>query len=312
MIQIFFIIGNSEAKKVRGPSLLKDIWKLPSGKTIDVSFNNRNQDIGKEGRQLANFLGIIARTPELTPLHIDDWRNFDNEEKKKLVDFVKKKFFIPKCGEAWILKSLEKKWKDYKCELKGEYAQKYKTKDALLKNRPSRIPRDQWSGLASYWLSHNAKEMINERMGNSERYIEQPPHSVSWESDVYFQMLENKKSRYVCGLELGPTPSIIWGSRSSLENIAANESSNEVIQRLEQEIIELKETQNEEINMMKQSQEKMQSKLLQMRQLMRKYSPNASMPQSSNGTLGEHIPDANSGYEQVPQTSRIPSVAENA
>ncbi|XP_019236093.1 PREDICTED: uncharacterized protein LOC109216403 isoform X1 [Nicotiana attenuata] len=45
---------------------------------------------------------------------------------------------------------------------------------------------------------------------------------------------------------------------------------------------------------------------------MRKYAPNASMPQSSNGTLGEEIPDANSGYERVPQISRMPSVAENA
>ncbi|OIT35059.1 hypothetical protein A4A49_63883, partial [Nicotiana attenuata] len=63
------------------------------------------------------------------------------------------------------------------------------------------------------------------------------------------------------------------------------------------------------MNMMKQNQEMMQSELLQMRQLMRKYAPDASMPQSSNGTS---IPDANSGHERVPQTSRMPSVAENA
>ncbi|OIT08777.1 hypothetical protein A4A49_64736, partial [Nicotiana attenuata] len=97
---VLVFLGNSEAKKVRGPTLLKEIWKLPPGKTIDVSFNNRNQAIGKEGRKLGRFLGIIARTPELTPLHVDDWRNFDNEEKKKLVDFARKKFSIPKRGEA--------------------------------------------------------------------------------------------------------------------------------------------------------------------------------------------------------------------
>ncbi|XP_070006132.1 uncharacterized protein LOC107818095 [Nicotiana tabacum] len=39
-----------------------------SGKTIDVQINSRNQFIGKEGRKLASFLGIVARTPELTPL----------------------------------------------------------------------------------------------------------------------------------------------------------------------------------------------------------------------------------------------------
>nr|XP_009797186.1 PREDICTED: uncharacterized protein LOC104243659 isoform X5 [Nicotiana sylvestris] len=68
-----------------------------------------------------------------------------------------KKFSIPKRGEAWVLKSLGKKWKDYKCNLKGEYVKKHKTKDALLKYRPSRIPRDQWRGLVSYWLSDKAK-----------------------------------------------------------------------------------------------------------------------------------------------------------
>ncbi|XP_070030606.1 uncharacterized protein LOC142166322 isoform X2 [Nicotiana tabacum] len=132
-------------------------------------------------------------------------------------------------------------------------------------------------------------EMINERMSNSERSTEQPHRSAAREGDVYSQVLGNEKSGYVRGLGLGPTPSVLWGSRSSLENIIANDSSNEVIQRLEQKIIELKEKQNEEMNMMKQNQEMMQSELLQMRQLMRKYAPNASMPQSSNDTSGEQV-----------------------
>lgn len=62
---------------------------MPKGKTVAVKFNNRNQAIGKEGRRLASFLGIVARTPELTPLNIDDWRCFDKDEKKKLVEFMR-------------------------------------------------------------------------------------------------------------------------------------------------------------------------------------------------------------------------------
>ncbi|XP_019224815.1 PREDICTED: uncharacterized protein LOC109206446 [Nicotiana attenuata] len=366
--------GNSEPRKVCGPILLNDIWKLPPGKIVDVPFSNRNQAIGEKGRKLASFLGIIARTPELTPLHADDWRNFDKEEKKKLVDFVRKKFSIPKRGEAYVLKSLGKKWKDYKCELKGEYMRKYKTKDALLKNRPSRIPRGQWSGLVSYWFSDKAKrctlanrnnranqkmphtggsksiatlmdeqdvngieptrakffilthkkrkdgrpldddsvkaiEMINERTRNSESSADQPPRSVAWEGDVYSQVLGNDKSGYIRGLGLGPTPSVLWGSKSSLENIVGEDSSNEAVQRLEQEITELKDKHNEEMNLMKQNQEKMQSELLEMRQLMRKYTSNEPMPQNIDGTSSEQVPDANNGHERVPQTSRIHSVA---
>ncbi|XP_016478107.1 uncharacterized protein LOC107799495 [Nicotiana tabacum] len=135
----------------------------------------------------------------------------------------------------------------------------------------------------------NEKEMINKRMCNCERSTEQPPRSVAWEGDMYSQVLGNEKSGYVRSLELGPTPSVLWGSRSSLGNIMADDSSNEVIQRLEHKIIELKEKQNEEMNMMKQNQEMMQSELLQIRQLMRKYAPDASMPQSSNGTSGQTV-----------------------
>ncbi|OIT36109.1 hypothetical protein A4A49_55877 [Nicotiana attenuata] len=153
--------------------------------------------------------------------------------------------------------------------------------------------------------------MINERMNNSESSTDQPPRSVAWEGDVYSQVFGNDKSGHVRGLGLGPTPSVLWGSRSSLGNIVAEDSSNEAVQRLTQEITELKDKHNEEMNLMKQNQEKMQSELLQMRQLVRKYVSNESTPQNINGTSSEQVLDANSGHERVPQTSRIPSVAEN-
>ncbi|MCE3215487.1 hypothetical protein HAX54_002571 [Datura stramonium] len=118
-------------------------------------------------------------------LHIDDWRSFDKDEKKKLVEFVRvwsyyylmihesfkmlfpfcmisykhlflffyKKFSIPARGEDFVIKSIGKKWKDYKCDLKSVYMTKFKTKDVLLKNKPNRIPRNQWTGLVSYWVS---------------------------------------------------------------------------------------------------------------------------------------------------------------
>ncbi|MCE3215869.1 hypothetical protein HAX54_003867 [Datura stramonium] len=48
-------LGTLETRKSRGPTLLKDIRKLPHGKTIVVSFNRCNQSVGKEGRKLASF-----------------------------------------------------------------------------------------------------------------------------------------------------------------------------------------------------------------------------------------------------------------
>ncbi|XP_070038904.1 uncharacterized protein [Nicotiana tomentosiformis] len=113
--------------------------------------------------------------------------------------------------------------------------------------------------------SAKAIKMINERMSNSESSTDQPPRSVASEGDMYSQVFGNDKSGYVRSLGRGPTPSVLWGNRSSIENIVAEDSSNEVVQRLEQEITELKDKHNEEMNPMKQNQERMQSELLQMR-----------------------------------------------
>lgn len=86
--------------------------------------------------------------------------------------------------------------------------------------------------MVDHWMMILPKkiDMINERMSSSERSTDQPPHSVAWEGDVYSQVLGKEKSGYVHGLGLGPTPSVLWGSRSSLENIVPEDSSNEVVQ----------------------------------------------------------------------------------
>nr|KYP38511.1 hypothetical protein KK1_040251 [Cajanus cajan] len=62
---------------------------MSPGRTINMQFNSRNQAIGKEGRKLSSFLGILARNPKLTPLNINDWRSFDGEQKNKLVELVR-------------------------------------------------------------------------------------------------------------------------------------------------------------------------------------------------------------------------------
>ncbi|XP_075102781.1 uncharacterized protein LOC107799890 [Nicotiana tabacum] len=141
-----------------------------------------------------------------------------------------------------------------------------------MKNRPSHIPRDQWTGLIWYWLSDkakkrsqanrisrakqkmphtggsksiatlmNEKDMMNERLNNGETSNEQHRSDVAWEGDVYSQVLGTEKSGYVRGLGLDPTPSLLWGGKSSLRNVVADGLSNEAAHRLEQEINELKE-----------------------------------------------------------------------
>ncbi|XP_070055886.1 uncharacterized protein [Nicotiana tomentosiformis] len=49
-----------------------------------------------------------------------------------------KKFSSPKRGEAWVLKLLGKKWKDYKCSLKASYWLSDKAKRCTQANRNNR------------------------------------------------------------------------------------------------------------------------------------------------------------------------------
>ncbi|KAL3323076.1 hypothetical protein AABB24_040267 [Solanum stoloniferum] len=217
------------------------------------------------------------------------------------------------------------------------YVTKYKTKDALVKNRLAHIPRDQWNGLVSYWLSEksknrsqtnrisranqkmahtggsksiatlmneraidgieptrakiyilthterrdgrpldeessNAVDMMKEKLSNGE--IEEQSHdSVAWEGDVYSQVLGKEKSGYVRGLGLGPTLSLLGGSKSFLQNVSVDGLCNEVAKKLEQEINELNKKQDEEMVLMRKNQEMLVSELSWMRKVTWKYAP---------------------------------------
>ncbi|XP_070013948.1 uncharacterized protein [Nicotiana sylvestris] len=191
--------------------------------------------------------------PEVDKLHVDDWRNFDKEEKKKLVDFVRKKFSIPRRGEAYVLKSLGKKWKDYKCELRD------KAKRRSQSNRNNRanqkMPHTGGSKSIATLMDEQAVNGIEPTRAQvfiltyTKRKDGRPLDDDSVKAIVF----GNDKSGYVRGLGLGPTPSGLWGSKSSLENIIGEDSSNEAVQRLTQEITELKDKHNEEMNLMKQN-----------------------------------------------------------
>ncbi|WOL11105.1 hypothetical protein Cni_G19866 [Canna indica] len=56
-----------QQQKIRGHTIVADIWNQPRNERIFDAFNSRNQAIGVEGR-LASFLGTVVRNPDLTPL----------------------------------------------------------------------------------------------------------------------------------------------------------------------------------------------------------------------------------------------------
>ena len=52
----------------------------------------------------------------------------------------------------WILKTLNKRWRDYKSALKGAYFDPDKTIDEMMEKIPNDVRSDQWCALLNEWL----------------------------------------------------------------------------------------------------------------------------------------------------------------
>ena len=59
-------------RKVRGPTKLQDVWNLGPGEKLPEKFNIYGQCV--DNGELEKFCGVVAKTPNLTPLEYKDWR----------------------------------------------------------------------------------------------------------------------------------------------------------------------------------------------------------------------------------------------
>lgn len=140
---------------------------------------------------------------------------------------------------------------------------------------------------------------MQEKLSNEETFYDQHLESVAWEGDAFSQVLGSERSGYIRGLGLGPTPSLLWGNKSSLGDM-----SNGTVQKLlELEMKELKERHDEEMNQMKelirkqdaelntmkQNQDKLRSELSFMRQVMRRLMPTELPMTNFNGSSSGQV-----------------------
>lgn len=70
-----------------------------------------------------------------------------------LICYVQSKFDGIKDYKEWIMKSLGKKWKDYKCTLKRKFYEIYKTDEERIANCPETVIPEQWEKLVYFWSS---------------------------------------------------------------------------------------------------------------------------------------------------------------
>ncbi|XP_047338230.1 uncharacterized protein LOC124941899 isoform X3 [Impatiens glandulifera] len=148
--------SNCMKKRGRGPTKCLQLWN--SITKITVVVDEFGHPIGNEAPKLINFLGTIARNGHIAPLNYIDWRALPDENKEKMWEQVQSRFDIdPQCKD-WIIKSLGKKWKDWKAQLKIHHYSVHDNDKDRLEDCDERVLPDQWKILVSFWNSDEAKE----------------------------------------------------------------------------------------------------------------------------------------------------------
>ncbi|GMI64769.1 hypothetical protein HRI_000146200 [Hibiscus trionum] len=76
--------GNINCKKVRGATLMPDIWELPEGQRVNVKINNLYQPVGEESTCLCRFIGTMVRKAEFAPISYLNWHEMPNNKKEEM------------------------------------------------------------------------------------------------------------------------------------------------------------------------------------------------------------------------------------
>ncbi|KAK8483218.1 hypothetical protein V6N13_024972 [Hibiscus sabdariffa] len=77
-------LGNINCKKVRGVTLMSEIWELPEGQRVIVKINNLFQPVGEESTCLCRFIGTMVRKAEFVPINYLNWHEMPNNRKEEM------------------------------------------------------------------------------------------------------------------------------------------------------------------------------------------------------------------------------------
>ncbi|KAH7670262.1 putative transposase Ptta/En/Spm plant protein [Dioscorea alata] len=266
---------NLNAEK-RGRTTLKELWSLPPEERIVVSANHLGQPIGSEAQLLAGFLGMLARTGQQIGLHYESWYKVPKTLKDELFKFIELLFSL-EISKEYVLKSLGKKWRDYKHDLKKRH---FKREDGLQANKdkhPNATIRWQWEQLVDFWYSSKGED--SERLGVASRKQQKYTHTSGSKSfarkekemdkangklaecetvDEDMQMVETgilteligkERCGRVRGVGLGPTPRSYYGGTTSRNYTASRTQSSDFAERfhqMEQQMQQMQEERDQE------------------------------------------------------------------
>ncbi|MFQ6659262.1 hypothetical protein Gotur_028217 [Gossypium turneri] len=94
----------------------------------------------------------------MLPINYESWHQMLDSNKNQALDNIKARFTL-EVSDAYVKKTLGKKWRDHKSTLKKDY---YKTKATLeekLQNVPPGMLRYQWEDAVRFWHSKKGEEL---------------------------------------------------------------------------------------------------------------------------------------------------------
>ncbi|OMO52594.1 Transposase, Ptta/En/Spm, plant, partial [Corchorus capsularis] len=164
-----------EQTGVRGKTTMAHIWAMGAdSEKILIEVDEFGVPCTKNAATFASFLGVIAKNGVYVPLNIPTWRHDDfTPYKLKCLKLLEEKFEFPHTENTvdWILKNLNKRWRDWKGSLKATYYIP-KGKQRVLSKPPKSVLEEQWPGLVRQWYDPRKEELaqinkINARKQNN-------------------------------------------------------------------------------------------------------------------------------------------------
>ncbi|KAH7847026.1 hypothetical protein Vadar_021014 [Vaccinium darrowii] len=195
--------------KGRGPARPNAKWG--TGEKLVIELNDVDIPIGNTASPLQSQLGILARNGNLAPLTFTDWRARElRPYKERLWAEVKANVDTSDVFKHNCLRSVGKKWRDWKDELKKDFYDIYDNDEDRLANCPDRVDVDQWSILVKFWGTKSAKRRLDE--GASQI----PPDSLeraALREELFTEVLKPDRNGWLHTYGLGPCRSQVFGTR---------------------------------------------------------------------------------------------------
>ncbi|KAA8536584.1 hypothetical protein F0562_029062 [Nyssa sinensis] len=229
------IESSNTRRRGRGPTRCLEVWNR-EGKLISVATNELGQPIGPEAPKLTNFLGTIARNGHIAPLTYVHWRVLPDANKENMWQQVQSKFIIDPKSKSWILKSIGKKWKDWKAKLKANHYSIHLTDEERLADRDERVLPDQWRILIMFWNSEEAKERSVTNKAN--RAQQKMGHTTGTKS--FARLREEERAKRPDGKEPSRAELFIL-TRTRKNGRPVDEASSIVISQLRERAAQLQE-----------------------------------------------------------------------